>query len=199
MAAIADVISQVKLQEYARNEQAIRDRCSFRSGSGLSDPERALLNPFIEWCRGMSVRHCPATPAVVATFVQEYDWRGPKIVVPMLQAIEALHDHHMLANPVATGVVRAAISDIFGDDLADLISGFEAPKSWSKTEKKLFWILPKDIQQIVARREYQRDLAVKQAMNEAGNLRLKVAKLEAAQEKSNIKENSNEQLEVKKI
>jgi len=191
-ASISNVIEQAKFQEYARNEQAIRERFGSRSGSGLSDPERALLTPFIEWCRGLSVRHCPATPAVVAAFIQEYDWRGPKIVVPMLRAIEALHDHHMVANPVATNVVKAAVAEMFSDDLADLIAGFEAPKSWSKTEKKMFWILPKDIQQIVARREFQREQVISQALSEAGNLRLKVAKLEsAAKENSNTKEIEN--------
>ena len=60
------------------------------------------------------VRKCPAKPAMVATFLLEQSALGAsaQVVVAMLAAIEAIHQHHMLSNPCATAVVDAALDQI---------------------------------------------------------------------------------------
>jgi hypothetical protein len=180
MAALASVIEQNKLQIFLRNEKAIAD--TLPASAPLDDETKRLFAPFQRWCQGMEVRHCPATPAIVAAFIRDYDFRGPKILVPIMQAIEATHNYYRLANPVATETVGDAIAEMFDDDLADLIAGFEAPRSWSKNEKRLFWLLPKDVQQVVARREYQRELVIRQAMNEAATAKQELQQIKMEKE-----------------
>jgi hypothetical protein len=177
MAAIASVIEQAKLAEYARNEKALADRLTHRR-SPISAEDRALLVPFLNWCEGMQVRHAPAAPSSVATFVREFNWRGPKILLPTLRAIEAVHDFFGAANPVATEAVKSAVAEMFNDDLADLIvTPKDAPRSWPKNEKILFSVLPKELQAIIGRRENERDQAVRSAQNEVSNLRNELTRL----------------------
>src|SRR6185437_6029387 len=86
------------------------DRAKVKEFSSTDDAA-THLEPFAKWCADHAVKTCPATPAVVAAFVDQLSYLGESIL-ETLQAIELLHDHFGYANPVATAKVRAAVAKI---------------------------------------------------------------------------------------
>lgn len=56
----------------------------------------------------------------------------------------------------------------------------EAPNSWSKDDRELFTTLPRETQEVIARRERERDAATQRVMNESAQVR-KAAEAERAQ------------------
>jgi hypothetical protein len=73
-----------------------------------------------------------------------------------LSAIEAMHFAAGQSNPCATWAVRITTGG----------STIEAPRSWTKEEKQNLWPqLPHDLQQIIARRERQREVEVRRLQN----------------------------------
>jgi hypothetical protein len=90
----------------------------------------------------------------------------------ILAAVETLHAHHGLANPVKTPIVSKALEQHFQS---------EAPRSWPANEKALFAALPQTIQQIIGRRERDREREVRRAQNTAAELK-KQLKPDAPQE-----------------
>ncbi|WP_354269646.1 hypothetical protein ACE102_21875 [Bradyrhizobium sp. vgs-9] len=60
--------------------------------------------------------------------------------------------------------------------VADVV---EPPRSWGKEEKQSFLQLPRDLQLYFAKREKQRDDAVRRAQNEAAQARREMKELQA--------------------
>jgi len=108
---------------------------------------REFIGPFLEFCSKRAVRHCPARPAVVATYLADCAYRGEDFALKTIDAIEALHEHHGLSNPIATRLVTVAL---------DKIVTVEPPR-WPKEDKILFARLPTPIKLRIAERETQRD------------------------------------------
>lgn len=77
--------------------------------------------------------------------------------------------HENVADPTATGVVPAALNKI---------APVAEPRSWIKDQKVLFRTLPYEIQRYLVGREAARDKAVRQAQNEAAELRKQQPKQE---------------------
>jgi hypothetical protein len=102
-------------------------------------------------CSGVCA--CPATPAVVASYIAEAECDNP---LEELFALEELHDRHGAANPVATRLVREVLEQRF---LAD--EEIPPPRSWSRAERMCFGLLPPFLQRVVARRENDRDSALR--------------------------------------
>ena len=116
---------------------------------------REFIGPFLEFCSKRAVRHCPARPAVVATYLADCAYRGEDFALKTIDAIEALHEHHGLSNPIATRLVTVAL---------DKIVTVEPPR-WPKEDKILFARLPTPIKLRIAERETQRDNALRQSQN----------------------------------
>ncbi len=113
----------------------------------------------------MNVRSCPARPAVLAGFVVELSAIMPS--AELIQAVADIADWHLLfglANPAATPIVLAALNEI---------ATIEPPRSWPKEQKRRFRALPHDLQIYIAKREKERDLAVRRAQNAAAGNKCK--------------------------
>ena len=169
MTGLADAIEQAKIRErvarWDANEQRLLQELK------LDIPRPALakdvlerLNIFGKWCEARSVRKCPCKPHVLASFCISQHQMGaaPQVILALLAAVEALHDHHGLSNPVRTSAVRAAL---------DTIIKIDPPRSWPRADRILFAELPPDIREITARREQQRDKALRRLQNEAAERR----------------------------
>lgn len=175
---LSNVIENAKLAEFVRNEKAIADRLA-PERPPLSDRDKALFHLFAQWCAHHSVRSLPATPAVVAAFILEHEARGSEFVDEVLGAITRAHALWLLANPVATEIVSQALLQ------TELVN---ASRSFDKREKLMFATLPRDMQRAVARRENDRDKALRRAQNEAGDLRNEVKRLKAAVEPKSVED-----------
>jgi hypothetical protein len=80
----------------------------------------------------------------------------------MLEAITALHDYHNLSNPCATRVVNLALEQIVHPEI---------PRSWTKDERAEWAKLPPPVRDAIARRENDRDRAVRRAQSELAELK----------------------------
>jgi hypothetical protein len=183
MAALSQAIADLNSREVDANEAALA-QC-FPPPPELSPEARQHLIPFLQWAEAQRVRSLPARPASVASFAQwQKDLGVPKEKISAtLSAIEALHHAAALGNPIATPLVRTITA----------ASTIEAPRSWTKDEQRLFRELPVEVQLVVARREHDREITLRRAQNEAGDLRrlLKTAADTKPVETTNDKDNSN--------
>jgi hypothetical protein len=91
----------------------------------------AKLVWFASLCAKRGVRYFPASPTAVAAFVLAMlELREPGArIAEVLDVIAQAHDAAMLPNPVATGIVRAALSRISAEEAN------EAPRRWSQSER----------------------------------------------------------------
>jgi hypothetical protein len=124
----------------------------------------AHLRGFLSWCASNGVRHCPAKPSTVAAFVVSLPENGgnQERILATLTAIELLHDQHCKPNPVATAIVRAAL---------DRVIKVDPPRSWPSPDKISFALLPADIRAIIAKRERDRERAMRRDQNAAAKER----------------------------
>jgi hypothetical protein len=164
---IADEIGRAQrraeAEAFDRNEQALAATVD-DSVVELTPSDRELLQPWLAWCKDQGVRHAPAKPWCAAAFVLYQNNRGvaePEIVA-QCNAIARLHDKWRLANPIATHSVGIAL---------ERISKIEAPRSWTKEEKFAWSLLSPAIRTVIARRETERDRALRRIQNEAAALR----------------------------
>lgn len=149
------------------NEKKLAARVSLPAPE-LDHQTRALLVPYMRWCREAGVKWCPAAPGVIAAFIHSRD--PTEKICPMLFAIEELHDQVGAPNPVQTAAVRSAVQEVLGKRYElpkDLVSAVR----WSSEEKELLTKLPPDIRDIVCRRELNRNAAVRRHMSEAAAYR----------------------------
>jgi hypothetical protein len=127
--------------------------------SELTPEQRELFQIFAAWCDQKACRKCPAKPWALAAFIIDQEKLGvpAERILATIQAIEAAHDQHGLANPTATAVVRAAM---------DRILTVDPPRSWPKEDKAAFAMLPAGIREAISRRELQRDRDLRRRQNE---------------------------------
>jgi hypothetical protein len=128
----------------------------------LTDRVRMRLAEFVKWCGEYNVRACAAKPATVATWVLSHGHLGADAVMDTLSAIEALHNYHGLSLPTKSAIVCRALEQVFKA---------EPPRSWKSEEKLLFAALPQDIQQIIGRRERDRERELRRLQNEVSELK----------------------------
>lgn len=81
-----------------------------------------------------------------------------------------------------------------GEDAADAVKLIEAPTSWAKDAKEVFGKLPREAQEIIAKREADRERFVQQKSREAAGTRQAVES-EARQALSTIMQNQQQALE----
>jgi hypothetical protein len=160
--ALADDLEQVRRREIAARLDAGERALTLPfelPKTELSEDLLARLAVFGKWCEAKSVRQCAAKPKTVAAFVLDQHALGASVqnILAMLEAIEVLHDsYHGLSNPTRAAVVRAALDQIVRAD---------PPRSWPKEEKAEFARLPPDIRYIIAKREQERDRALRNGQN----------------------------------
>jgi hypothetical protein len=169
MAQLADMLAQVRASEIAQAEAEIAS--CFPPPPQMSPEAQQKLIPFLQWCEQRKVKSLPALPTSVAAFAQFQQDRGVprQAIADILSAIEDWHNSASVGNPIATPVVRTVTG----------ASTIEAPRSWRTEEKLSFHELPVEIQLVVARREANRERVMRQAQNEAGDLRQALKRLQA--------------------
>jgi hypothetical protein len=157
-----------QLLDWQANEQKLAESLGPAVKPELTQDVRDRLAIFVTFCKSNNVRHCPARPATCAAFAkaEAANGRDPQGIVSLLAAVSALHDHHSLSNPTATAAVRFALESIIKSD---------PPRSWGKDEKAEWALLPPDIRQAIARREEQRDQALRQAQNRLADERKRLS------------------------
>jgi hypothetical protein len=155
VAQLADAIRQVNERELDANEQAIAS--CIPPPPALSQENQAGVIEFIQWSNAQRVRACPAKVASVAAFIQwQSDNRRPReTIFASLSAIDALHTAAGVGSPVAAAT---ALTTIAGATI-------EPPRSWRKDEKEEFLSFPIHAQWIIARREQDRETALRRAQN----------------------------------
>ena len=131
----------------------------------LGDDVRLRLQLFAQWCGRHSVRVCAAKPTTIAAWVLDHGHLGADAIMAILTAIEALHFHYGLANPVKTPIVSRALEQHFQS---------EAPRSWKADERVLFATLPEAIKQVIARRERDRERELRSCQNRAADAERKL-------------------------
>ena len=104
---------------------------------------------FVEYCNSHNVRHLPARPATVASFLLDDRQLSHDRMLEILTVITRAHDQHGLSNPTATAIVRAVIETVMED---------KPPRSFSKDEKEIFASLPADLRFALSRLERRREL-----------------------------------------
>jgi hypothetical protein len=137
------------------------------------------LRHFAGWCKQRGVRLCPAKPGTIAAFIRSEAAIGvpQDRILAALRSIEQMHDQAAEPNPVACSMPRAELARILK---------VTAPRSWPKAERPLFFSLPVEVQQIVARRAEQDSITLRRLQN-------KVA--EALKPKENCSENKQTESE----
>jgi hypothetical protein len=121
----------------------------------LSSDDRVLIERLLMWCCQHGVSQAlPLSPAAVATFLEA---QSVPDLLPLVAAVEALHDYRSVANPYATTAVRTVL-------LRRLT--IEFPRSWTRADKLLFAALPPEVRSVIWSRETQRDSALRRKQNE---------------------------------
>src|SRR5262245_32399142 len=161
MAQLADMLARVRADEVAQAEAQIAS--CFPAPAPVSPETQQRLIPFLAWCEQQKVRALPCRPQCVAAYVQYQQDQGisRQLIAERLEAVAELHNAASWGNPCATPVVRRVTG----------ASTIEAPRSWDKESKIAFAELPVEIQAVIAKREHDRERSVRNAQNEAGDLR----------------------------
>jgi len=99
-----------------------------------------------------------------------------------LDAIQAAHDYVAHASPVGSFAVRSVLSA--------RLTSIAPPRSFSKEDSFWFTVAPIELQQIVARRERERDTALQRSQNalaeEKKQLAAEAEKSSAIQDKGQL-------------
>jgi len=134
----------------------------------LSHDEFERLNRFLEFAKQKCCRACPARPSTVAAYIihEKAEGRPAQQILALVEAIAAFHDHHGLANPCATQIVRVAIDEVIHID---------APRAWNREDRVLFASLDPMVRDVIARREQERDVALRRLQNKAAEERKALA------------------------
>jgi hypothetical protein len=169
---LTEIDRQKKIEQirtWSKNEGAMSERLAqgfellatqgkLPSAADALDPspvEDLLQQRFVAWCAQNGVRHCPAAPSTVATFLMDGGLDHEQALAA-LSAIGKMHDKFGLPNPAATLVCRLA--------LESKLPG-EQPR-WKKHELEIWQSLPADMRAIIALRENQRGMEVCRVQNE---------------------------------
>lgn len=167
MAELANILAQVKANEIAQNEFALANQinASLPPVPQIDEDTQRLLAAFLQFCASANVRHHPAAPATCAMFLLSQARVGvaPERIAAAAQAIELLHDHYGLANPIQTRAARWALEQV--------LPPIEAPRSWPAAEKAQFAHLPVQIRNVIATREQDREKTLRRSQNETAELR----------------------------
>ena len=153
-------VQQAQLREtQIKNELEMASRLVVPNAEPLTKPEQDLLAVWVTWCSQRGVRHLPASPAVIATFVQEIAHRGEDFILSVLGAIRRMHVAHLnLGDPTQSRAVLFSLEQIIKTDLA--------PRSWPAIEKTLWATLPAETRKIIARREAERENDFRRSQND---------------------------------
>jgi hypothetical protein len=133
---------------------------------------------FENWCAKQpgNVLPVPATPMVIARFVDSISPSGIEQVFEAVQEISRAHYTIGLPCPCSgPGLVTRAVN---------AVSKIVPPRSWSKAMQEQFLHLNWDIQSCIAKRETERELVVRKAQQEAGEARNALAALKQQMEKA---------------
>jgi hypothetical protein len=158
-----------QVQAWMRNEGAMADRLSQAfellaaqgrlpadaSSLELSPVESLLQRQFVSWCAEKNVRHCPAAPSTVATFLMDAGLDHEQALAA-IGAIGKMHDKFGLPNPAATLATRVAL---------EVKMPGEQPR-WKKHELEIWKSLPADMRAVIALRENQRGTEVRRVQSE---------------------------------
>jgi hypothetical protein len=120
---------------------------------------------FARWCEVRRTPFCPASPAAVASFVNDCATLGISQIWAAVQDISRLHASAGLADPTLGHAVVTAIS---------AVAGIEPPRSWPDQQKRSFKLLPYDIQLFIAAHEQRREKALRRAQNDAAAARREI-------------------------
>ena len=104
---------------------------------------------FVDYCTRHNIRHLPAKPHSVASFLLDDRQLSHDRMLEILTVIARAHDQHSLSNPTATAIVRAVIEMVMED---------KQPRSFSKDEKEIFAALPADLRFALSRLERRREI-----------------------------------------
>jgi hypothetical protein len=168
---VVKALASAQQATWNQNEAAIEDAVSqvlhpvFPPAQSDEEGVKPVIGAFAAWCEVMNVRSCPARPAVLASFIVDLSATMPS--ADLIQAAADIANWHVLfglANPAATPIVLAALNEI---------ATIEPPRSWPKREKHRFRALPQDLQVYIAKREKERDLALRRAQNTAAGSKRK--------------------------
>jgi hypothetical protein len=163
--SLTAALQRAKIQAWDEAEQRLAAELKLDvSAPVLSTDLLERWDRFAIWTASRGVRKCPARPATCAAYCLAQHEMGAtaQAILAMLAAIEAIHDHHNLPNPVRTAIARAALG---------MIVKVDPPKSWPAADRVLFAQLDPAIRQIIADRERDRDRALRRLQNEAAESR----------------------------
>ena len=152
-----------RVLEWEANERKLAGTLPPTAKIELDSNCRDRLAIFVNYCKTLGVRHCPARPATCAAFAaaEAANGRDAQGICSLLTAIEALHDHHGFSNPVATAAVSAVL---------DRIVKTEPPRSWAAAERSEWARLPPTIRETITKREKERDIALRRIQNETADI-----------------------------
>jgi hypothetical protein len=117
---------------------------------------------FENWCSLKGYRPLPATPALIAAFVNDCEALGIDKIWPAVCEVSQAHVAEGLADPTAGGVVASSINDI---------SQIGPPESWPEEMRLRFHAIPYDVQRFISAEQTRQNRIVRAAMNEAATAR----------------------------
>ena len=151
---------------------------------GLQNSNCPYGTPFVQHCQRRGIRPFPASPAACADWINELP---DKEIEPAIEALVAIHESVSASNPCATLSVRTVVERRLRA---------EAPHGWNRADRQAFLSLPRDIQLTLARREAERNAALRTAQNRLAEEKKKLsqqmkhasADAEPKEEVENVKE-----------
>jgi hypothetical protein len=139
------------------------------------------LRHWAAYCKSVGVKFCPAMPSSVAAFIRTESAAGvpAERIMAALEAIMKLHDNEGMPNPVSCAAPR--------NELLRILTP-EPPRSWNRTEKLAWPLLPPEVQAALGRMEHEREKVIRRYQNEM-----------AACRKCNMKGNTANESSVKEV
>jgi hypothetical protein len=142
------------------NEQRIAAQIRPAVPKYYLDSEALLcLRHWASYCKNVGVKFCPAMPSSVAAFIRTEAANGvpAERIMATLDAIQKLHDNEAMPNPVSCAAPR--------NELLRILTP-EPPRSWNKTEKLSWPLLPPEIQAALGRMEHEREKVIRNYLNQ---------------------------------
>ena len=152
-------LQQVFSQAIRINDRQMYDSIGAARPEPLTQRQSQLWQSLCVFAQQRGVTAFPSSPALVGYFMAHI---AEEFIVEALEAIVKTHNASALANPCCTPVVLEVLQRRIKLD---------CPLSWNQADKNLFIQLPPDLQATVARRERERDIALRRGQNEIAEMK----------------------------
>jgi len=159
---VLQALQHAKAAEQAEQDRALTAKVWAHLGMAPPQGDRSHWPVWQAWCDQRGIASLPAVPASIAVYILHHASLGDRLEA-VIESISAVHQADGKADPTLSPIVIAA--------LFPKGAPIEPPRSWGKTHRVMWPILPRAIQDYIVKRQDDHDKEIRRLQQEYATLR----------------------------